>query len=51
MVQEEINQKKLLEISPDKISLPTSSTYVLSKIKSDEAKLFIGFLKEELTKF
>ena len=51
MVQEEIKQNKLLEISPVKISLPTSSTYVLSKVKSDEAKIFIGFLKDKMAKF
>ena len=51
MVREEIKMNKLLEIRPDKISLPTSSTYVLTKVKTDEAKAFIGFLKDEVTKF
>jgi LysR family transcriptional regulator, repressor for citA len=51
MIREEIKQNKFLEIKPDKISLPTSSTYVLTKISSDEAKIFIGFLKDELAKF
>ena len=51
MVREEIKQNKFLEIKPDKISLPTSSTYVLTKISSDEAKIFIAFLKDELAKF
>ena len=51
MVREEIKQNKLLEISPEKISPPTSSTYVLTKIKSDEAKIFIGFLKDKMAKF
>ena len=48
MVREEIKMNKLLEIRPDKISLPTSSTYVLTKVETDEAKTFIGFLKEEI---
>jgi LysR family transcriptional repressor of citA len=51
MVREEIKQNKLLEISPEKLSLPTSSTYVLTKVKSDEARTFIGFLTDELAKF
>ena len=51
MVQEEIKQNKLLEISPVKISPPTSSTYVLTKIKSDEAKIFIRFLKDKMANF
>ncbi|MFJ7932677.1 LysR family transcriptional regulator [Peribacillus sp. NPDC096448] len=51
MVREEIKMNKLLEIRPDKISLPTSSTYVLTKVETDEAKTFIGFLKDEVAKF
>lgn len=48
MVEEEININKLLEIKPDKINLPTSSTYVLTKVETDEARIFIGFLKNAL---
>jgi LysR family transcriptional regulator, repressor for citA len=51
MVREEIKQNKLLKISPNKICLPISSTYVLTKVITDEAKIFIGFLKDELAKF
>lgn len=51
MVREEIKMNKLLEIRPDKINLPTSSTYVLTKVKTDEAKTFIGFLKDKVAKF
>lgn len=51
MVREEIKMNKLVEIRPDKISLPTSSTYVLTKVETDEAKTFIGFLKDEVSKF
>ena len=51
MVREEIKMNKLLEIRPDKISLPTFLTYVLTKVETDEAKTFIGFLKDEVAKF
>lgn len=51
MVREEIKRNKLLEISPEKISPPNSSTYVLTKIKSDEAKIFIEFLKDKMANF
>jgi LysR family transcriptional regulator, repressor for citA len=42
---------KFLEIRLDKINLPTSSIYVLTKVETDEARIFIRFLKEELAKF
>lgn len=48
MVREEIKMNKLLEISPDKIDLPTSLTYVLTKVETEEARTFIGFLKDEV---
>jgi LysR family transcriptional regulator, repressor for citA len=48
MVREEIKMNKLSEIKSDKISLPTSLTYILTKVETDEARIFIGFLKEEL---
>lgn len=51
MVREEIKMNQLSEIKSDKISLPTSSTYVLTKVETDEARIFIGFLKEELANF
>jgi LysR family transcriptional repressor of citA len=51
MVREEIKMNKLLEVRPDKISLPTFLTYVLTKVDTDEAKTFIGFLKDEVAKF
>lgn len=50
MVREEIKMNRLLEIRAEKISLPTSSTYVLTNVETDEARTFIGFLKEELAK-
>lgn len=51
MVREEIKMNKLLEIRPDKISLPTSSTYVLTKVGTDEVKSFVVFLKDVVAKF
>lgn len=51
MVREEINMNKLLEIKPNKISLPTSSTYVATKVETDEVTNFIGFLEEKLAKY
>jgi LysR family transcriptional regulator, repressor for citA len=51
MVREEINMNKLVEIKPNKISLPTSSTYVLTKVETDEVTKFIGFLKGQVAKF
>ena len=50
MVREELIMQRLMEISSDKINLPTSSTYVLTKTETDETKKFIRFLKEELEK-
>lgn len=48
MVRDEIKMNKLLEIRSDKISLPTSSTYVLTKVETDEVRTFIEFLKDEI---
>ncbi|OAH56646.1 MULTISPECIES: LysR family transcriptional regulator [Bacillaceae] len=50
MVREEIRMKKLLEVKSDKIILPTSLTYVLTKVETNEVSTFIGFLKEEIAK-
>ncbi|MGP7817145.1 LysR family transcriptional regulator [Niallia sp. 01092] len=51
MVQEELARNKLVQLKADKISLPTSFTYLLTKIKTKEASAFIEFLQEELNKF
>ncbi|AGK54801.1 LysR family transcriptional regulator [Bacillus sp. 1NLA3E] len=48
MVKEEINNNKMVQISPDKISLPTSSTYVVTKVETNEVVAFIKFFKDEL---
>ncbi|MFT8322726.1 MAG: LysR family transcriptional regulator [Bacillus sp. (in: firmicutes)] len=50
MVQDELKRNKLAEIKTDKVLLPTSSTYLVTKIMTREATAFIAFLKEELGK-
>ncbi|MBW8348496.1 LysR family transcriptional regulator [Bacillus sp. IITD106] len=49
MVKEEIKMKRLSEIKPSKILSPTSSTYVVTKVETNEAKEFIGFLEEAIS--
>lgn len=51
MVKKELETKKLLEINPDKINLPFSFTYLLTKVKTEEAEILTGFLKEEFKKY
>ncbi|MDQ0343009.1 LysR family transcriptional regulator [Lederbergia wuyishanensis] len=51
MVKNEVKMKKLLEIKPDKIVSPTSSTYVLTKVVTNESKEFIEFLKESILRY
>lgn len=46
MVQEEIKQQKVIEVKLDKIPLPSSLTYVVTKVETAEGKLFISYLKE-----
>lgn len=48
MVKDEINNNKMVQISPDKINLPTSSTYVVTKVETNEVVAFIKFFKDEL---
>ncbi len=51
VVKEEIKMSKLVEIKPDKIIPPTSSTYLLTKVETDEALIFIEFLKSTISTF
>ncbi|WP_160725825.1 LysR family transcriptional regulator [Bacillus sp. USDA818B3_A] len=51
VVREEIGLGKLLEIEPDNIVPPTSSTYLLTKVNTDEVFLFAEFLKKELKNY
>jgi LysR family transcriptional repressor of citA len=48
MVREELMMNKLTEIEADEINLPSSSTYILTKAETSEARLFIQFFKENL---
>ncbi|WP_318502873.1 LysR family transcriptional regulator [Bacillus sp. T3] len=49
MVQEDIVAHRLIDLNPEKIIPPTSSTYILSKIETEEAKAFIQYIKEAIT--
>ena len=48
MVKDEIKTNKMVQISPQKINLPTSSTYVVTKVETNEVVSFIKFFKDEL---
>jgi len=48
MVQDELRRNKLFEIKQDKIHLPTSLTYALTKVETSEVSTFIRFLKEQI---
>lgn len=50
MVQEEIRLGKLVEISCSNITTPKSSTYIVTKVQTEETKAFIRFLKEAMSK-
>lgn len=50
MVSEEIKMNKLIEIHSDKINLPLSSTYIITKIETSETGVFCRFFKEEIIK-
>jgi LysR family transcriptional regulator, repressor for citA len=44
-VQEELKNERMIEINPDKIVPPTSSTYVVTKIETPEVEKFITFVE------
>ncbi|WP_445486812.1 LysR family transcriptional regulator [Niallia sp. 03133] len=48
IVQEELKWNKLVEIKADKVMLPTSYTYLITKLITREATPFIAFLQEKL---
>lgn len=48
MVREEIKMNKLLEVNSDKINLPISFTYVVTKVETEEARIFLDFLTDEV---
>ncbi len=51
MVRDEIEMNKLLEIRPDKILPPVSTTYILTKVETSEASNFLNFSKRRLQSF
>ncbi|MED3561324.1 LysR family transcriptional regulator [Bacillus xiapuensis] len=48
IVHEELKNRKIFEIKPDKIVPPVSLTYVIAKLETPEAKEFISSLKKWL---
>ncbi|MEH7544521.1 LysR family transcriptional regulator [Neobacillus vireti] len=48
VVKEEIGLNRLVEIKPDKITPPTSSTYLLTKVETEEVLAFAEFLKSTI---
>jgi LysR family transcriptional repressor of citA len=50
VVQDELKANKLLEIQSDKIHPPTSSTYVVTKVVTDEVHAFTEFFKAKIAK-
>lgn len=51
MIKDEVAMNKLVEIKSDKITPPTSSTYILTKVETDEVSIFITFLKNALSEW
>ena len=45
MVREELQQKRLVKIETEKIRLPISSTYIITKAETNEVNLFIDYFK------
>lgn len=48
MIQKELQYETVKIISAHKLVLPTSQTYVLTKVKTDEVMAFIRFIKEKV---
>ena len=46
MVEKELQARTLKMIVPDKVTLPISQTYIVTKVMTPEAATFIDFLKE-----
>ncbi len=51
VIKDDITMKRILEIKSDKITPPTSFTYVLTKVETDEVSIFISFLKDTLSEW
>lgn len=50
-VQEELKNERMIEIKPDKIVPPTSTTYLVTKIETPEVKEFVAFLETCLSEW
>lgn len=48
VIKDEITMNRLVEIKSDKITLPVSNTYVLTKVESEEVSAFTNFLEKKL---
>ncbi len=48
MVKDELSMNKLIEIKPTNITPPTSKTYLVTKVETEEVMTFIRFLKAEI---
>lgn len=51
VVKEEIAMKKLVKITPNQIFPPTSSTFLVTKVETEEVLIFTQFLKKEILIF
>lgn len=51
VIKEEMANNKLVEIKQEKIKAPTSCTYVLTKVETEEASCFIQFLKKSISEW
>lgn len=49
VIKNEISMNKLVEIKSNKITPPTSYTYALTKVETDEVSNFINFLMDTLS--
>ncbi|PWW20305.1 LysR family transcriptional repressor of citA [Cytobacillus oceanisediminis] len=49
VIKNEISMKELVEIKSNKITPPTSYTYALTKVETDEVSNFINFLMDTLS--
>lgn len=50
MVEKEVKANLLKLIIPDKVSLPISHTYIVTKVMTPETTAFINFFKDEVNK-
>ncbi|MFC4323116.1 LysR family transcriptional regulator [Litchfieldia salsa] len=48
MVKEDIEKKRLVQIHSEKIKMPISVTYLLTKVETSEVRTFTKFLKEAI---